>query len=81
MSADAAPLSLLGGSVPGVMAVGVVAAITGILFGADLVDLLHGSAYGAAVAPMGPHAAASPKRQSRPQLRRLYSACTRRRRF
>ena len=52
MAGDVSPFSLLGGSAPGVIVVGVAAAAAGILLAPALVDLLYGSAYRAAVAPL-----------------------------
>jgi O-antigen/teichoic acid export membrane protein len=52
MAGDAPPLSLLGGSAPGVIVVGLAAAVTGIVLAPMLLDVLYGSAYHAAVAPL-----------------------------
>ena len=52
MAGPASPLSLMGGTAPGVITVGIAAAVAGILFAPALVDLLYGSAYRPAVAPL-----------------------------
>ena len=52
MAGPASPLSLLGGSTPAVMALGVLAAAFGILLAPMMVDVLYGSAYRAAVVPL-----------------------------
>ena len=52
MDRDASPFSLLGVSAPGVMAVGIAAAVAAIVFAPALVDLLYGPAYHGAVAPL-----------------------------
>jgi O-antigen/teichoic acid export membrane protein len=52
MAGDVSPFSLLGGFAPGVVAVGVAVAAAGFLLAPSLVDLLYGSSYHAAVAPL-----------------------------
>ena len=52
MAGEASPFSLLSGSAPGVIVVGIVTAVVGIVCAPALVDLLYGAAYRAAVAPL-----------------------------